>query len=103
MSSYWVTFRIADRVVNGRTYDVRYEALKDAIKRHASKWWLEPTSFIAFSSANDIGAISAACKAAIVPQYDMFLIRKMDEKSAIICGANEDRDIYEMMPYLKSI
>ena len=103
MTSYWITFRIANRTVNGKTYDARYEALREAIRLRSSKWWLKPTSYIAFASQDEIDVLAKACKAAIAPEYDMFLMRKMDEKNAIICGANDDRDIYDLMPYLESI
>jgi hypothetical protein len=103
MAAYWITFRIADHNAGNRSYDDRYKDLQETIRLRASKWWLKPTSFIAFESANDIDTLAAACKGAIAPNYDLFLIREMDTKSAIICGNNDDNDIYLLMPYLKKL
>jgi hypothetical protein len=103
MATYWITFRIADHNVGNRTYDDRYKDLQGAVRLRASKWWIKPTSFIAFASEDAIGAIAQACKDAIAPMYDLFLIREMDTKSAIICGNNDDDDIYLLMPYLKKL
>lgn len=101
MAAFWLTFRIENRVVGGRTYDERRQALYDAIQQRTTKWWLKPTSFIAFESSHSLGAIAAASKLAIAPSHDLFLMREMDTQNAIICGSNDDGDIYQLMPYLK--
>lgn len=103
MATYWITFRLADRTVGNRTYDARLKDLQEAVRLRASKWWLKPTSFIAFESADDIGTLAAACREAIAPTHDLFLIRAMDKMSAIICGNNDDGDIFVLMPYLKKL
>ena len=103
MTVYWTSFRIANVTVGGQSYDQRYAALQEAVRVHVTKWWLEPISFIAFSSEHSINSIATACKRAIDPSYDLFLIREMDRKSAIICGKNDDDDIFDLMPYLETI
>lgn len=103
MTTYWITFRIADARVGTKTYEDRYNAFIEVIRSTATSWWAEPTSFIAFSSEKSIEGIATACKAAIATTHDLFLIRVMDTKSAIICGKNEDQDIFTLMPYLKKI
>lgn len=103
MAVYWLTFRVENQSVGGRSYDVRRQSLYDTIRQRTSRWWLKPTSFIAFESSHSIDALAAACQQAIAPSHDLFLIREMDTKSAIICGNNDDRDIYQLMPYLKTL
>ena len=101
MSAYWITFRIDDSSIGGRSYDKRYLALQDAVQSSASKWWVESTSFIAFEAIADIAVLARAFKTAIAPSHDLFLIRQMDTQSAIICGKVNDKDIFNLMPYLK--
>lgn len=101
MAAYWITFRLDHGTVHGRSYDERYNSFTEAIRVKATKWWVTPTSFIAFDSDANIEQIAAACKNAIAPARDMFLIRAMDTQSAIICGHDDDADIFKLMPYLK--
>jgi hypothetical protein len=101
MTTYWLTFRIHNAAVGGRSYEQRYEALNETIRTNCSKWWKEPTSFIAFESNSTISALIAKCKAAIAPSHDLALIRAMDTKSAMVCGIVKDQDIFALMPYLK--
>ena len=102
MATYWITFRIAEDRVGSRTYEDRYKALQDAIHQRATQWWAEPTSFYAFTSLASIDTLAAEFKRAIAPSHDVFLIRVMDTKSAIICGKNSDKDVFAMMPYLNA-
>jgi hypothetical protein len=103
MATFWITFRIADERVDSKSYEDRYNALMVVIQKVATQWWAEPTSFIAFLSTQSIDSIANACKKAIAPSFDLFLIREMDAKVARICGKNGDKDIFILMPYLKVI
>lgn len=103
MATYWITFRIEQRTVNGRSYAERYEALQQAVLGSATRYWQEPTSFIAFETSASIDAVSTVCKASIAPSHDLFLVREMDKQNARICGQNGDKDIQDLMPYLKAI
>jgi hypothetical protein len=73
------------------------------IEDGATSLWAEPTSFIAFSSEKSISSIANACKDVIAPSHDLFLIRAMNNKSAFICGKNDDQNLFILMPYLKKI
>jgi hypothetical protein len=103
MATYWITFRIADATVAGRSYEDRYNSLVKIITDNSATWWGKTTSYLAFTWDESIDSIAAKCKAAIAPSQDLFLIREMDKQSARICGKNDDDDIYKLMPYLKSI
>lgn len=101
MSTYWVTFRIEDKTVGGRTYDDRYKAFYDAIKTRCQMWWLPPTSFVVFDSTHDIDTLARAFKVALSEQHDLFLLGMTDFKSARIFGANNDQDVYKLIAFLK--
>lgn len=103
MTVYWLTFRLHEETMSGRSYEQRYEALYKAVDEHSSKWWLDPTSFIALESQFGIGTIAAACKAAIAPSHDLVLIREMNTKSALLVGHTTSNTIFELMPYLKNL
>lgn len=97
MADYWVTFRIED----DQNYLQRYAEFMEALRDAASKWWTEPTSFIAFTAEKDIDAVANSLKSAIDTSKDLFLIHQIGFKNARICGNNGDPDIHKMMPYLK--
>lgn len=103
MSTVWLTFRLDARKIGSRNYDERREALYEAIAKHASKWWLDPTSFVVFESSDHVETIAASCERAIAPTYDMFLIREMDTKTAVICGKVKNKEIFDLIPYLKEL
>ena len=101
MAFYWMTFRIADKTINGRKYEQRYQDVVETVSINASKMWTEPTSFIAFESANSIQSLGQALVSAIAPTDDMFLIREVDKQSALLGGWNNDDKIFDMISYLK--
>jgi hypothetical protein len=103
MAIYWLTFRLHEEKISGSSYEQRYQALYRAVEKLATKWWGEPTSFIAFESAASISTIATACRAAIAPTHDVVLIRLMDRQSAILVGKAENQDIFKLMPYLKKV
>jgi hypothetical protein len=99
---FWLTFRLDDRAAVKPTYSERYKALQDAIKDVSTAlWWKEPTSFVAFESELDIDGIVAILKKAIHTSHDVVLVREMNSKTARVCGAVADQDIFKLMPYLK--
>jgi hypothetical protein len=103
MAVYWLTFRLHEERVSGSSYEQRYQALYKAIETAATKWWTEPTSFVAFESSQNIGSIAKACKQAIAPSHDVVLLRAMDTQSAILIGEADDPDIFKLIPYLKKV
>ena len=103
MTVYWLTFRLENATIGGKTYEARYQALVDTLQKLTTRWWVKPTSFFAFESASSIENIAVACKRAIAPSHDLFLVREMDTKNALICGNNDDADIFALMPYLKKV
>lgn len=103
MTTIWISFRIAKKDVSGRTYQQRYDALVDEVKEISNSFWEETTSFIVFETDTDFNVAARSFKAQISPDCDLFLMRSMDSKKAIICGKSYDEDIYDLMPYLNPI
>lgn len=100
MATYWVTFRIADKTVNGESYETRYNALTTTISAHCSQWWVESTSFLLFESKHTLDQLAAALKD-VVATDDLFLIRAAEGANARIHGDIKDPDVFKLMPYLK--
>ena len=108
MAVFWISFRIADKTVNGKTYNQRRDGLETAIGSVSSAWWKETTSFIVFETRQTLETVARTIKREIAPACDLFLIRRMDAKAAIICGNNDEPEIYDLFKhdgktYLKSI
>lgn len=99
METFWISFRIADT----NTYNDRYEALIETIRSVASKWWLEPSSFIVFSSSQKIDNIAASLKEAIDPEIDLAILGMPDYKSVRLVGLTEDPDIFKLIPFAKKV
>ena len=97
MSTYWLTFRIHEN----SGYSSRYDALMDSLRSHATSWWLESTSFVLFSTANNIDQVASSVKAALDPSIDLALIGMPDFKSARVIGASTDPDLFKLMPFTK--
>jgi len=100
MATYWVTFRIADKTVDGETYATRHKALTDTINLHCSNWWVESTSFLLFESKNTLDQLAGVLKASVSDE-DLFLIRACEGANARIYGNVSDDDVFTLMPYLK--
>lgn len=102
MATYWTTFRIDDRTVGGRSANHRREALYDTIRAHAhSKWWIEPTSFVLFTSEHSIDTLADELKSVVSTQFDVVLIRDAETKIARVIGS-ADPDLRNLMTYVQA-
>ena len=102
MATYWMTFRIAERHVDGRDADDRRELLYETIRQLTNqKWWKEPTSFVLFRSDYGIDQIVGAIKPVISEVHDLVLMRDLDAKTARVVGAVDDTDLFDLMPYVQ--
>jgi hypothetical protein len=61
MAEFSVGFKIEDRVIGGRTYAARYDALSDAINTGVAMFWEEPTTYVVISTTRSIDALAAEC------------------------------------------
>ncbi|MBA2125509.1 hypothetical protein DLM45_04620 [Hyphomicrobium methylovorum] len=96
---YWLTFRIH----HDADYEHRYNRLVDLIQSLTTKWWAEPTAFIVFRCDLDIDTLAGRVKAKIDPSKDLALVGMPDYKSARLIGASSDKDIFELMPFVKKV
>jgi hypothetical protein len=105
MSTYWISFRLGDIAVGGKSYSDRWDALNAAVVAASvgTNYWSKTSSFFVFVSDYSIGQLGARFKAVISPAHDLFLMRSLDTKSAVVCGKNDDADIFTLMPYLEKI
>lgn len=85
MSTYCVTFRIADKTINGRTYGERYQQLVDNVYT-ANGYWDETTSFLLVSSELSTPAFATkACKG-LSAQDDIVVVFDPTDMSASYFG-----------------
>ena len=99
MATYWLTFRIHD----DEGYEKRRDAVYDVINKLSTKWWVEPTSFIAFASGSSADQIATAVKSAFNPRTDLALLGMTDFKTARVIGASTDQDIFELIPFATKV
>ncbi|WP_042776614.1 hypothetical protein [Sinorhizobium fredii] len=97
MQTFWITFRLKDNA----TYTQRYDDLVETVRTSASKWWVEPSSFLVFASSETIDTIAARVKKVINTADDLVVIGMSDYKSARLVGNNEDADIFDLIPFMK--
>lgn len=99
MADFWITFRLE----NDSTYERRYKALYAAAETNSSKWWVEPTSFIAVRSNLSIDALGQRLKAAINTSTDLVLLREIGVKNSRYAGVVQDDDFFEFFPDVKKL
>jgi hypothetical protein len=106
MTLYWISFRLDDDAAHRPTYTERYKALTEAIVAASPNGpgrWHGTTSFHIFTSASDIDTLATKFKKCVLAQHDMFLMRELDSKGAVIHGFVKDQDIFKLMPYLRKV
>lgn len=101
MTTYWVSFRIAEI----GDYQSRYDALHESVQEiiHPGRWWVETTSFYLFESAKGADAIATHLKSAINPARDLVLLGSVDKKICRVIGNNTDDDIYDIVDFAKRV
>ena len=103
MTVYWLTFDVSVDDVNTVSGATRRAAIYTAIYKATGTngaekdAWKDPTSFIMFKSSKSIDDIAASIKAVISQRHDMFLIRKLDNKKAIVCGNFKSESVFGLM------
>src|SRR5580693_7438596 len=93
MAVYWLSSRLLD----DQTYAQRHAALIAVVEGHDPNFWHETTSFVVFTAESTTGDLARELKRAINPEVDHFLLRRMEARSARICGPIPDRRIFSLM------
>lgn len=100
--TYWLSFRLNDSGQWADTYDHRYDALIDVIKTSCNgKWWFETSSFFLFASTRTADQLVSSIKMAIAESVDLVVLGKTDYKTGRVIGNCKDKDIYELVPFMK--
>lgn len=98
MEEYWITFRLGD----SGNYNARYSAFIDAIADNSTARWSDPTSFWIIESSLDIAQLCAKLSEPLNARTDMFVIRKLANKTSRYFGNVEALDILQsFMPEIK--
>lgn len=71
--TYCISFRIADRTVNGKTYDERRQALIEAVRGN-NGFWDGTTSFLLTESTLDTNALTKRASVALSAEYDQLVV-----------------------------
>ena len=104
MSNYCVTFRLANKPVNGKTYEERRQLLIDNVHTPGAGYWDEPTSFFLAASNLDTEAFAAkACKG-LSASEDLIFVMDPADKSACYFGPVKHVDVLRsFFPKLKKV
>jgi hypothetical protein len=104
MSNYCVTFRLANKTINGKSYDERRQMLIDNVRTVGMGYWDEPTSFfLAESSLHTEPFAAKACKG-LSASEDLVFVFDPTDMSACYFGAVKHVDVLKsFFPNLKKV
>jgi len=104
MSNYFVSFRIADKSVGGKSYQDRYEALVANVHSSGMGYWEETTSFFIVESNLNTTDIATKGAKALSASDDMLLVFDPEDMSACYFGAFKHADVLRsFFPKLKKV
>ncbi|HEX2257287.1 MAG TPA: hypothetical protein VHG92_11420 [Afifellaceae bacterium] len=104
MSTYCVTFRIADKSVNGKTYADRREALIDNVYADNDGYWEETTSFFFVGSSLDTYSFAKKAVKGLSPNDDLVVLFDPSDMSAAYFGPVEHLDVLKFfLPGIKKV
>ena len=103
-SNYCVTFRLANKTINGKTYEERRQMLIDDVRTDGLGYWDEPTSFILVESSLNTDQFAAkACKG-LSASEDLVFVFDPSDMSACYFGAVKHADVLRsFFPKLKKV
>jgi len=102
MFTYCVTFRIADRTVNGKTYAERREMLIENARKEKGGFWEETTSFLLVESSLTTPEFAKRTCTDLSLEHDLVLVFDPSDMSASYYGALEHLDVLKsFFPALK--
>lgn len=92
MSTYCVTFRLANKTIGGKTYDDRRMRLIENVRTDGLGYWDEPTSFLLVESNLDTYAFGARAAQGLAHE-DLVLVFDPEDMSACYFGPVEDEGV----------
>lgn len=103
-STYCVSFRLADKTINGKTYEERRQLLIDNIHADGCGYWDETTSFFLITSGLDTNAFSAKACRGLSTTEDMIFIFDPTDMSSCYFGAVKHPDVLKsFFPKLRKV
>ncbi len=93
MSTYCVTFRIADGTVGGKTYEERRQSIIDAVYPKGGGYWEETTSFILVNSDLNTHDFAKKASSGLNVANDMLVAFDPSDMSAAYFGAVKHPDV----------
>jgi len=104
MSTYCIASRLANKTVNGKTYDERRQLLIDNMHEDGHGFWADPTSFYLIESNHDTYSFAAkACKG-LSARDDLVFVFDPTDMSAASFGPVEHFDVLQsFFPEVKKI
>lgn len=93
MFTYCVTFRISDKVVNGKSYGDRYRQLIENIHEEGQGFWDATTSFFLCNSNLDTGTFAARAVKGLSANHDLVVVFDPSDMSMAYFGAVPETDI----------
>lgn len=93
MSTYFVTFRIDSRTINGRTYSERRQSLLDHVVQKGRGFWDETTSFVLVESPLSTTDFVHEASKGLSAACDMVMVFDPDDQSAAYFGDVKHPDV----------
>ena len=101
---YWLNFRIEDgETARKPNHKARYEALVEIVEEYALTWWRQSPSLYIFDTNIAIDNLAPLFKKCINAESDYVILGQLDQKEARISGRYNDKDIFQIVPFLKEI
>lgn len=92
MSTYCITFRIANETVGGKTYNERRQSLIDSIPKN-NGYWEESTSFILTNSNKNTPDFADSISKGLSKSKDLLVVFDPSDMSLAYFGAVEHPEV----------
>jgi hypothetical protein len=101
--NYCVTFRIANKTINGKTYDERRDQLIENVRTEKLGFWAEPTSFMLVESRLDTVAFSRRAVQGLSKQDLVFIFDPADMSACYFGAVEEEAVLLSFFPKAKKL
>jgi len=92
---YVVSFRIADKTIDGKTYQNRYDTLVENLAYRCDGFWFDTTSFYLVGSSENTSAFARRVVRGLSSKHDMLFAFDPEDMSACCFGAFQSEDVLE--------
>jgi len=104
MANYCVSFRLAKKVLNGKSYDERRQLLIDNVRTEGQGYWDEPTSFMLVESNLDTDAFAAKACVGLSAREDLVFVFDPSDMSSTYFGAVHHAEVLQsFFPRLRKV